>query len=404
MRIKKYTAPTMRHALSLIRQELGEEAVILKSRKLPRKLFALGSSDEIEVTAAVDDEGRKADEIFSPLHMKETGVYSRTAKPASAFPQPPARKTPESGSSPAPAPATGPFPMAEIRDDIRELKDLLRKAMKNGDQAPAGEFSAGWGGLYGRLLDAEVKPELAARLIRAIQEQSPGDGAPEEKKLADILACQFPVSGPILLHPDKTATIAFVGPTGSGKTTTLAKLAAHLVVNKGKRVSIITADTYRIAAIEQVRTFADIVGIGLQVVFAPDEVAPAMAACENDDVVLIDTAGRSQRNTEHMTHLANLLAALKPDETHLVLSAGTKDSDLVDAIERYRAVGADRLAFTKLDETVRLGNVFNAVNKCNLPVSYFTFGQSIPDDIELATAGRFVARLWEPAKAPVAMR
>ena len=118
-------------------------------------------------------------------------------------------------------------------------------------------------------------------------------------------------------------------------------------------------------------------------------------ACENDDIVFMDTAGRSQNNRDHMKELFRLLSRLHPDEVHLVLSATTKDSDLDDIIERYRDAGVNRLLFTKLDETRRLGNVFNAVRKSGVPASYFTAGQSIPDDIELAQPGRFVQRLWE---------
>ena len=156
-----------------------------------------------------------------------------------------------------------------------------------------------------------------------------------------------------------------------------------------------TADTYRIAAIDQIRTFAEIVDIGLQVVFSPEEVSDALESCENDDIVFIDTAGRSQRNTEHMRDLESFLEVMHPDETHLVLSATTKDSDLNDTIKRYKDLNVNRLLFTKLDETARLGNVFNIVSNSGIHVSYLTSGQSVPDDIELAQAGRFIQRLLE---------
>ena len=186
-----------------------------------------------------------------------------------------------------------------------------------------------------------------------------------------------------------------VGPTGSGKTTTIAKLAAYCSIYKENMVSVITADTYRIAAIEQIRAFAEIVDIGLQVIFSPEEAHDALEACENDDIVFIDTAGRSQRNKEHMLELEEYLGVLKPDETHLVLSATTKDSDLHDMIKRYKELHANRLLFTKLDETAKLGNVFNTVCDGGIPVSYLTSGQSVPEDIELAQPGRFVRRLLE---------
>jgi flagellar biosynthesis protein FlhF len=134
----------------------------------------------------------------------------------------------------------------------------------------------------------------------------------------------------------------------------------------------------------------------LHVVFSPDEVPEALAACKGDDIVFIDTAGRSPNNKDHMRDLKAFMDGIHPDEVHLVLSATTKDQDLSDAIALYRPLGANRVLFTKFDETGRLGNVFNAVVKANgVPASYFTFGQSVPDDIELAQPGRFIRRLWK---------
>jgi flagellar biosynthesis protein FlhF len=191
----------------------------------------------------------------------------------------------------------------------------------------------------------------------------------------------------------------FVGPTGSGKTTTLAKLAAHACLQRKKKVSIITADTYRIAAIEQIRVFADIIKADLHVLFSPDEIPAAIQACASSDLVFVDTAGRSPHSMEHMEELKKYIDGLQPGEVHLVLSATTKDSDLRDSVERFRAVGANRLLFTKLDETRTVGNIYNTVNASGMPVSFLTSGQSVPDDIELAQPARFAQRLWEGTAA-----
>jgi len=282
----------------------------------------------------------------------------------------------------------------EIKDDIRELRQLVKTVLDNGGSATAGGFTGGWAVLYKKLIDSEVKAHVAENLVRSIHDANASEDD-VEKRFLTALASQFPVAGPLKLKKGGPLVVAFVGPTGSGKTTTLAKLAAYSCLSKRKSVSILTADTYRIAAIEQIRMFADIVKVGLQVVFSPEEVSAALESCAGNDVVFVDTAGRSQRNREHMEDLERMLQALKPDETHLVLSATTKDSDLLDTITRYKPLGVNRLLFTKLDETVRCGNILNIVGECALPVSYFTFGQSVPDDIELAQAGSFVKRLWE---------
>jgi flagellar biosynthesis protein FlhF len=405
MKIKKYTAPTMREALLLIKQDLGEDAVILKSRKLPRKLLSLHEQDEVEVTAAIDESIAPA--AAPPLGLPATGVYQRPKRPAPAMPSyagrvPEARQSPErssgaagdEGGSSARPDRSEVLHYLELREDVREVKELIKSVLRSGSTSAAGGFTDGWAVLYKRLVDSEVKPDIAAQLVADIQRERNGQDVPSDKDLIAILGRHLPVAGPVKLDKNGPVVIAFVGPTGAGKTTTLAKLAAYLALNKEKMVSIITADTYRIAAIEQIRTFADIIGIGLQVVFEPGDVPAILEACENDDAVFVDTGGRSQKNVEHMKDLEQLLAVLHPHETHLVLSAATKDSDLVAAINRYRGM-VNRVLFTKLDETSSLGNIFNVATQSGIPLSYFTNGQSIPDDIELAQPGHFIQRLWE---------
>ena len=440
----------MREALLQIKEELGEDAIILKTSKLQKKVFGIGGPDEIEVTAAVDEDAaaRKAASqnapAYTPLHLSgDTGVYNRPrftnapqgVGPGPAIPEPAVpnirpyfqRQTyPKSRREileDQDAQASKAKEQEEIRalkSDMQELKDLVKSVLANTlnnnvqkqetaqsavsinpQRAPAAANTAvnmpadegAWNLFVKLLADSEVKPEIAKRLVNSISGNF--SDAEFENKLAATLGSQFPVSGPLRLKKGQPLVVAFVGPTGSGKTTTLAKLAAHCCLSKNKKISIITADTYRIAAIEQIRTFAEIVKVGLQVVFSPDEVGAALAECEGSDVVFVDTAGRSQRNKEHMEELRVLLETLRPDETHLVLSATTKDSALSEMVRNYSSLKANRLLFTKLDETAKLGNIFNAVSEAGIPVSYFTTGQSVPDDIELAQAGKFVKRLME---------
>jgi len=460
MRIKKYVAKSMKEALLQIKAELGEDAMILKTSKLQKGgLLGLGGSDEIEVTAGVDDEapGKRPPE-FGPIRLGDVvgaanpgggiGLYgppraqSLAADPMSPLQQQLQQSPPEPSEQSAPPPpnvrpyfpprlprpseqpfAASPaqsaqsappsrFPhkrspdeIADLKADVRELKDLVKNVLTSASshllsasRDEAGVTTAGdmeWDAFVKRLTDAEVKPEIARKLVNSIRGGLQITDAELEEKLFDALSEQFPVSGPLKLKKDAPVVVAFVGPTGSGKTTTLAKLAAYCCMNKSKRVSIITADTYRIAAIEQIKTFADIVNVGLQIVFSPDEVPGALDACGDSDVIFVDNAGRSQRDKEHMEELRVLMDVLRPDETHLVLSATTKDSDLLDMVHRYRNIKVNRLLFTKLDETTRLGNIFNVVSDLGIPVSYFTVGQSVPDDIELAQAGKFVKRLME---------
>jgi flagellar biosynthesis protein FlhF len=394
MKIKKYIAKSMKEPLLQVKAELGEEAVILKTRRLPKKLFSLGEQDQMEVTAALDEQAVRQ-QAFAPINLSALGVYTRPHTPSSAAsPAATAAGTVKETAHP-PRSTTFDWQILELKEDIRELKDLVRNILTSGGSEAAGGFAGGWAVLYKRLVDSGVEPQVASLVIKNIQGDAPVADSEINKTFVSSIARHFPVSGPIVTGTKKPVTVAFVGPTGAGKTTTIAKLAAHFSLNKKRNVTLVTNDTYRIAAIEQVRAFAEIMGIGLQVLFAPEETAEVLRGCEGDDVVLVDTAGRSQQNAKHMEELERILGALGPDETHLVLSATTKDADLREAVERFRGLGVNRLVFTKLDETSVLGNVFNTVNLSGIPVSYFTFGQSVPEDIELAQPGRFIQRLWE---------
>ncbi|MBN1759574.1 MAG: flagellar biosynthesis protein FlhF [Chitinispirillaceae bacterium] len=416
MRIKKFTAGSMREALMQIKSELGEEAIILKTRKLPKKVFPLGSHDEVEVTAAID-ESAPSPPAMPPITLGSTGVYGRPRplSPVSSIIDPDQPGTPEikrweppraSGRDEDARQKSSPRrsddrhdqqELMELKENVRELRELVKGIMKeeSGTVSDNG-FTGGWAILHQRLLDAEVKPDIAGELVKKVSSSDIMlSDSQAEKKFTSSLGAILPVAGPLKLKKDEPLVVAFIGPTGSGKTTTLAKLAAHCRITRKKKVSIITADTYRIAAIEQIRMFADIIKVGIQVVFSPEEVPAALEACASDDIVLVDTAGRSQRNTEHMTDLHTFMEALGADEVHLVLSATTKDSDLLDCVERYRKAGVNRLLFTKLDETARVGNILNVVRQTGVAMSYFTNGQSVPDDIEVAQTSRFIRRLLE---------
>ncbi len=185
--------------------------------------------------------------------------------------------------------------------------------------------------------------------------------------------------------------IALVGPTGVGKTTTVAKLAATFKLAHGFRPGLVTVDTYRIAAVEQLRTYAEIIDLPLAVVNAPGEMRRAIDELGDVDLVLIDTAGRSPRDEVKIRELADFLAAAQPDEVHLVLSAVAAERSLRAAVERFAVVRADRLILTKFDEAVGLGGVLAVLGQADRPVSYITTGQAVPDDIEPADRTRLAA-------------
>ncbi len=402
MKIKKIVAGSMKEALLLVKAELGEDAMILKTRKIPGKIMGK-TGEQIEVTAAIDEDREVAPSSVPDLSMKgnHNSEYLALLKKESRIvpPQPKPTVPPqiqrEDARIAVDQPKTvseprDPMQIMKIHDELSEMKQLLSSILATGETKASGGFAGPWAILYKRLSDSEIRDDLARDLLGRLRDVSPNPGRNINRDFISALAESFPCA-----DTEQKRIQVFVGPTGSGKTTTIAKLAAYYSLEKQKKVSLITADTYRIAAVEQLRSFADIVGIDLQVIFSPEEAADAIEACSGSDIILVDTAGRSQKNREHMDELGQFLSSISPDALHLVLSAGVKESDLRDMIFRYRKYGVNRLVITKLDETLRLGNVFNVVDECRIPVSYFTFGQSVPDDIETAHPGLFIKRLLQ---------
>lgn len=194
------------------------------------------------------------------------------------------------------------------------------------------------------------------------------------------------LAGPITAPDPKQGprVVALVGPTGVGKTTTIAKLAAQFSFNQGRRVALLCLDNYRIAAAEQIRTYAEIIGIPLDIVFSADEYVRALAAPRKLDFIFVDTAGRSPLNTAQVGELARVFAQRPPDETHLLISATTKSDDLAGILEGFAPLNYSRIIVSKLDETRSLGCIYNINKLAQVPISYFAVGQSVPDDLRAA--------------------
>jgi flagellar biosynthesis protein FlhF len=194
--------------------------------------------------------------------------------------------------------------------------------------------------------------------------------------------------GPIAVTPGRRKVVALVGPTGVGKTTTIAKLAANFRLRDGIRMGLVTVDTYRIAAVEQLRTYAEIIDLPMKVVTGPNEMSRALAELRGMDLVLIDTAGRSPKDEPRIQELRQLLEEAEVDETHLVLSLTASTRSLEAGVEKFAAAGVTSLILTKLDEALGMGGLLSIARKVPLPISYVTTGQDVPDDIETASARR----------------
>ncbi|MCK5558145.1 MAG: hypothetical protein KAJ01_07195, partial [Candidatus Hydrogenedentes bacterium] len=273
---------------------------------------------------------------------------------------------------------------------IKELKALIEGL--SSETAASGAFPRELAKHYQRLVDTGVAKPLARKIIRAIHDELDGQSLSNDKVVRDRLDMEIArlvkVTGGIKPPKSRARVIALVGPTGVGKTTSTAKLSANLSMKEGKRVALLTADTYRIAATDQLKVYADIIGIPLEVVLSPKDMKAAIRRYKDCDYVFIDTAGGSQYNEQQIAELKRYLDAASTDETHLVLSATTDFKELLRVIEKFSAVKPDCLLFSKLDETQQLGIILNTLSHVDKPISFFSTGQNVPDDIRLASADR----------------
>lgn len=246
--------------------------------------------------------------------------------------------------------------------------------------------------LYRQLKMQEIPHTLALEIVKSvlskISKEYWNDSVVLQNQLRMVISSYILVEPPWELT-DEPKVAVMVGPTGVGKTTTIAKLAAnyHLIANK--RVGLVTMDTYRIAAVDQLRTYADIINVPLRVAYTVDELEAAIQSLQDMQLILIDTSGRSHLNLMQMSELQAALKKINA-ETYLVLSATTKSRDLTEIINAFKTLGIDNLIITKLDETQSYGILIQAANYANAPISFITTGQSVPDDIEIAAKSNFI--------------
>jgi flagellar biosynthesis protein FlhF len=269
------------------------------------------------------------------------------------------------------------------------VEDLCRRSRSSGVQdLPEVLFH-----VYTDLIDAEVGEELARELIERVRDSAPlDDRMLIRAQIARMVESEIRTSGPIVPPGGGSHLVALVGPTGVGKTTTIAKLAANFRLREKRKVGLITVDTYRIAAVEQLRTYADIIDLPMKVVSSPREMREAVRSMADLDLVLLDTAGRSPKDEVKIQELRSFLSEAGAHEVHLVLSSVASAATLERTAERFAITGTTALILTKLDEATSLGNLLPLLRTSKLPLSYLTDGQNVPDDISPA-AGPDVARL-----------
>jgi flagellar biosynthesis protein FlhF len=395
MNLRTFSAPTFAQAMALVKTEMGPGAVIVHTRTLARRQWlGLRRKEVVEIVAG---NGLNVPARRRPAPPAAQGSSPLTAAGGSSRsrPTPPTTK-PQPGKELLDTPAASRAMMLAISSEIHDLKntlnDLVRRTRKDAAPlVPDHLFEH-----YTHLIQNQVAEELATDMVRQLQAYRAEQLQQEDfvrGKLAEQVERMIPSSGPLIRKKEVGPhVVVLIGPTGVGKTTTLAKLAANLKLSEKRRVGLITMDTYRIAAIDQLRRYAELIGSPLKVVNSCEDMTRAVAAMADCEFVLIDTAGRSPADAIKLAELREMLAAASPDEVHLVLSSTASQSCIEFAIERFSAVRVDKIIFTKLDEAVHVGVVLNVVRKVNKALSYVTTGQNVPDDIEVGQGSR-LARL-----------
>ncbi len=418
MIIKKFQAETETEAMELAKKDLGKDAIVTNIKTIkPKGIYKLFKKSQVEITAAIDEH------TVSKAAVGNPGV-------SAAYPAFEEKRS-------YPLPDTSAEESA-IEKKLNDLQELLEKQMANAAntaalQGQTGAAQTGEGAglrgeepeenslqeteqhaanikhsaankrvaciqlIYNQLLENEVDEKYTNQIISEIEGALKRDASVD-----NILGAVYQKIILKLGHPEtleleegKTKYVFFIGPTGVGKTTTIAKIASSFKLGKKAKVALLTADTYRIAAVEQLRTYAGILDIPLKVVYSAEELTETKKEFHGFDLVLVDTAGRSHKSQEQGEELRRLLSAIPVEEreTYLVLSATTKYQDLVKITEVYQEISDFKLIFTKLDETSSVGNVFNIRMLTEAPLSYNTWGQNVPDDIGKIDAQKIAKQL-----------
>jgi flagellar biosynthesis protein FlhF len=378
MKVKTYRAATLREALDKVKRDLGADAFILGQREIrPSNLLGLVQKTRVEVTAAVDPSN-----LATPAEptKKRTEVRTAVADPVDRV----SDRVQISESAPLA------FSSNElVLDEIRKLNAVVQSMSAERKSnvvwlKPKRFTTSAAKELYAILASAGIDEKLATSLA------AEANGSMESA--AASLAARIRICNDLLpkAAPDHTQVVALLGPTGVGKTTTIAKIAADAAFNKMLKVGLVTLDNFRIAAIEQLKTYGEIMGISVHAAADIQDLSSTVQSLSDRDLVLIDTAGRSHREICHEWELANYLNNAANMKKALVLSATTQATDLAEIVDHYEIFNPNCLIFTKLDETSTHGTIINELVRSNKPLGYVTVGQGVPLDIVKPEARQLV--------------
>ena len=391
MKVKKFIGSTMQEAIAQMRDEFGREAVILDTRLAKRRgIWGLFGKKYVEVTAALDSEPKGKQRQKGCDEPNQIGQRNRVQSlPSIPLSQVPPQQALEQESISMPAQIAWQLYQETLKNETSAIGTISTDVSGTGHEAhPLPPVVMA---VEQRLVDNEVDKRLASAIVQSVWqelEDQPIDADTMNAKVKERIAAMLRCVPPWDFAKPKPTVVALVGPTGVGKTTTLAKIAANYSLIAGADVALITLDTYRIAAVEQLRTYARIIGIPLKIAETPKEVRRGVESWSRKDLILIDTAGTSQRDTKRLQEVGIALEPLTGVERHLVFSVTTRYRDLADVIRRFDQIGFDRLIATKLDEANCYGNLLTAYALARRPFSFLTDGQGVPECIQVAETNR----------------
>lgn len=381
MPVKTFRAKTMQEALMLVRRELGPDAAVLHTREKGNGLLGLLlGTKRVEVTAS------NLIAVPSRLPARSQGIDLSRRDEVELHLGSLSRESAKAGRSQGVSLGYDAHP--DVRRSPRDLESMVDDLCRRSRLSEIHDLPESLFRLFTDMIEADVTEELARELIDRVRHDMPPrdllDTLLVKAHIARLIEDEIHTTGPICVEPGRRKVVALVGPTGVGKTTTIAKLAANFRLKEKRKVGLITVDTYRIAAVEQLRTYADIIDLPMAVVSTPREMREAVTRMSDLELVLMDTAGRSPRDEVKIQELRTMLAEAKADEVHLVLSATGSGTSLSRTAEQFASVGTTALVLTKLDEAMGLGNLLPLVRSSGLALSYVTDGQTVPDDIQAA--------------------
>lgn len=373
MIIKNYVVTDMYEAMVLIKKELGNDAVIVSKREVRQKgFFGFFKKKKIEVTAATE-----------AISQNGSGITRRT--PQTAPPQEAIREVAavqqESSTT------------VELKEEMQQIRSIVQKLVEKAD-SPSGKENMET--IRQIMVEMDFHSVVINDFEKYCKEKSLGPDTINKLVLNEFLNDRFESNVRVEDVGGRIRT--FIGPTGVGKTTTIAKLASNEALVNQKKIGLITIDTYRIGAVEQLRIYANILGVPVKVVFSPEDLPEAIEAFEDKDLIFIDSTGRSHKNIHQLNELKSYLEQCENIKIYLVASMVTKNIDFVRTIENYKKIGFDSLVLTKFDETYSAGNILNAGYFTDKPISFLCKGQVVPDDIEDAKKETLLKYIWGEVK------